>query len=233
MHIAEGLLPLNYAAGYWAGAAALAARGVWEYKRRARQEPETKQLTGVMTAAVFLISLLPIPVPIVGTCSHPAGTPLAAILLGPWLTVVISLVALLFQALFFAHGGLTTLGANTLTMGVFGGFTGWLIFWALRRLRAGLLGAGVVAGLVGDVVVYIGTAMQLALAIHGTHSVSEVFWVVLTGFLPTQVPLAVAEGLFTGYALRFVATRRPDILITLGVLRPGEYQMLGEGESHA
>lgn len=232
MHIAEGMLPLSYAAGYWAGASALVARGLWEYRHRARREPQVKQLTGVMTAAIFLISLLPIPVPVAGTCSHPAGTPLAAIMLGPWLTVVMSMVALLFQALFFAHGGLTTLGANTLTMGVFGGFAGWLVFWAVRRLGSSLFVAGAAAGLIGDVMVYIGTATQLALAIHGAHPVGEVFWLVLAGFMPTQAPLAIVEGLFTGYALRFLAARRPDILISLGVLRSGEYEVLREGESH-
>lgn len=60
-----------------------------------------KQLTGVMTAGIFLVSLLPIPVPITGTCSHPGGTPLGAILLGPWITALISTVGgILFMRVF-------------------------------------------------------------------------------------------------------------------------------------
>lgn len=220
MHIAEGLLPAGYAAAYYAGAGVFVAKGIMDYKKKSELEPMTKQLTGVMTAAVFLISLLPIPVPFTGTCSHPGGTPLAAILLGPWITSVISMVAMLFQALFFAHGGLTTLGANTLTMGVFGGFVGWSLFRIARGFGLSLFISGLIAGLIGDITIYLGTSIQLALAVHGNHSIAEVFWAVFGAFLPTQAPLAVLEGLFTGMVINYVANHRPDILIMLKVIKP-------------
>jgi len=219
VHIAEGLLPMNYAIGYSIGAGIVVAKGIKDYVERSQEIPITKQLTGVMTAAIFLISLMPIPVPITGTCSHPGGTPLAAILLGPWLTALMSMVALLFQALFFAHGGLTTLGANTLTMGVFGGLVGWLIFWGARKMGLCLGLAATLAGMIGDIVIYVGTSIQLALAIHGTHPIGEVFWAVFGAFLPTQAPLAVLEGIFTGLVIKFIADRRPDILVQLKVLK--------------
>ncbi len=225
MHIAEGLLPVGYALGYYAGASLIVAKGIADYKKQASLMPMTKQMTGIMTAAVFLISLLPIPVPITGTCSHPGGTPLAAILLGPWITTLLSMVAMLFQALFFAHGGLTTLGANTLTMGVFGGFTGWFIFRASRKLGMGLGWSAFLSGLIGDIVIYIGTSIQLALAIHGKHSVEEVFIAIFGAFLPTQAPLAVLEGIFTGLVLKYVAEHRPDILVMLKVFPQDEIRV--------
>ena len=219
MHIAEGLLPANYAIGYSIGAGLVVAKGVKDYVKRSKEMPMTKQLTGVMTAAIFLISLLPIPVPITGTCSHPGGTPLAAILLGPWLTTVMSMVAMLFQALFFAHGGLTTLGANTLTMGVFGGLVGWSLFWGARKMGMGLGLAAALAGVIGDIVIYLGTSIQLALAIHGTHPIGQVFWAIFGAFLPTQAPLAILEGVFTGLVIKFIADHRPDILVQLKVIK--------------
>lgn len=218
MHIAEGMLPVPYAIAYSAGASVFVAAGVKSLAVKSKEFPMMKQLTGVMTAGIFLVSLLPIPVPVTGTCSHPGGTPLGAILLGPWVNSLISVVALLFQALFFAHGGLTTLGANTLTMGVFGGFTGWLLFWSLRRARINLFWSGFIAGLIGDISIYVGTSLQLALAIHGNHPMNEVFWAIFGAFLPTQAPLAIIEGLFTGMALKYIAEHRPDILIQLRVL---------------
>lgn len=222
MHIAEGLLPVVPAALYGAGAAVMVAAGVKSLTVKSKEIPMIKQLTGVMTAGIFLVSLLPVPVPITGTCSHPGGTPLGAILLGPWITTLVSMIALLFQALFFAHGGLTTLGANTLTMGAFGGLSGWLIFWLLRRMKANLFWSGLIAGVLGDIAIYIGTSIQLALAIHGTHPVREVFLAVFGAFLPTQAPLALVEGLFTGFVLKYIAERRPDILVMLKVMRPEE-----------
>jgi len=224
MHIAEGMLPASYAAAYGVGAAAFVAGGLKSLASKTKEIPMMKQLVGVATAGIFLVSLLPIPVPITGTSSHPGGTPLGAILLGPWITILVSMVALLFQALFFAHGGLTTLGANTLTMGVFGGMVGWALFRGLRGLGANLLWSGMVAGLLGDIVIYLGTSLQLALAIHGNYPLGRVFLEIFGGFLPTQAPLAVLEGGFTGLVLKYIAERRPDILITLKVVSASEMQ---------
>lgn len=223
MHIAEGMLPAPYWIGYWAGASGFVAAGAWSLAKKSKEIPMIKQLTGVMTAGIFLVSLLPIPVPIAGTCSHPGGTPLGAILLGPSVTVLMSIIALLFQALFFSHGGITTLGANTLTMGVFGGWVGWLLFWGLRRIKFSLFWSGFVAGLIGDLSIYIGTSTQLALAIHGTHPFGEVFTAIFAAFIPTQWPLAILEGIFTGLVLKYIAEHRPDILIMLHVLPASEY----------
>ena len=81
-----------------------------------------------------MVSCMPIPVPAAGSCSHPCGTGIAAIFIGPLLTVVVSSVALLLQALFLAHGGLSTLGANLASMGIAGAFAGYGIFILVRRL---------------------------------------------------------------------------------------------------
>jgi cobalt/nickel transport system permease protein len=218
MHIAEGMLPAGYALAYGAGAAVCVGKGIYNYHREAKRKPMFKQLTGVFTAAIFIISLMPIPVPVTGTCSHPAGTPLAAIFMGPMITTFMSAVGLLIQALFFAHGGLTTLGANTLTMGVFGGLFGWLLFKGCRNINLNLFVSGLVAGLVGDLSVYFGTSIQLTLAIHGTTPIAIVFWTIFGAFLPTQGPLAIIEGLFTGLTLNYLAKVRPDILYNFKII---------------
>lgn len=228
MHIAEGMLPAPYAIAYGVAATAFVAAGVKSLAKKSQEIPMMKQLTGVMTAGIFLVSLLPIPVPITGTCSHPGGTPLGAILLGPAVTALMSVIALLFQALFFAHGGLTTLGANTLTMGVFGGWIGWALFWGARRLKVNLFWSAFIAGCLGDIAIYVGTSAQLALAIHGTHPLGEVFWTIFALFIPTQWPLAILEGLFTGFVLKYIADRRPDILLLLHVLSKDEVRIRPE-----
>lgn len=222
MHIAEGMLPASQAIGYGIGAGIWVAAGIHSLKAKSKELPMVKQLTGVMTAGIFLVSLLPIPVPMTGTSSHPGGTPLGAILLGPGIAVLMSLVALLFQALFFAHGGLTTLGANTLSMGGIGGIMAWVIFWGVRRLKGNLFWAAVLAGFIGDLMIYMGTSAELAVALHGTHPIMEVFPKIFLVFMPTQFPLALLEGLFTGYVIQYIAKHRPDILIQLRVIREDE-----------
>jgi cobalt/nickel transport system permease protein len=73
MHIAEGLLPFNWAALWFAVALPFLAWGLYLLNSRSREDLSFKPLVGLMAAVVFIISCLPIPVPFAGTCSHPAA----------------------------------------------------------------------------------------------------------------------------------------------------------------
>jgi cobalt/nickel transport system permease protein len=125
MHIAEGILPppgllvCGRGAPVWLGLREACRRSA---RRNSRCWP-------ACGAAVFVISCMPVPVPFTGTCSHPCGSGLAAVIVGPAVTTVIAAIALLLQALFLAHGGLTTLGANIVSMG-WSGLRRWLAFAA-------------------------------------------------------------------------------------------------------
>jgi cobalt/nickel transport system permease protein len=133
------------------------------------------------------------------------------------MTVLVTVVALLIQALFLAHGGLTTLGADVASMGVAGAFSGYLIFQAARRCGATLWTAGFLAGVASDWATYATTSLELALGLHGGGSVSSTFLAIAAAFVPTQVPLGLLEGALTAAALVFLQARRPDILDRLGV----------------
>jgi len=102
-------------------------------KKFAAGYPERKPLLGMGGAFVFFVSLIPIPA-FTGTCSHPCGTPLIAILLGPTIGIALAGISLLLQAAFFAHGGFSTWGANVLSLGFCGCFCGWATFRLARKL---------------------------------------------------------------------------------------------------
>jgi cobalt/nickel transport system permease protein len=211
MHLAEGLLPLPWAVGWSLVALPFVALGLRRLRAK-REEPLHKPFVAMMAAAVFAISCLPVPVPTAGTCSHPCGTGLAAILMGPLETVLVTVVALLLQALFLAHGGLSTLGADTVSMGVAGAFVGYGAFRALVALGASRGVAAFAAGVLSDWATYATTAFQLASALHGTRSVGEAFGIVALAFVPTQLPLGLLEGALCVGALAFLEKRRPDLL---------------------
>ncbi|MDP2991295.1 MAG: energy-coupling factor ABC transporter permease, partial [Kiritimatiellota bacterium] len=78
MHISEGILPAAWAGLWFAVSLPFIAWGLRDIRERSRKAPEFKALVGLMGAAVFVISCMPVPVPIAGTCSHPCGTGLAA-----------------------------------------------------------------------------------------------------------------------------------------------------------
>ncbi len=218
MHLAEGILPLPWAALWTAVALPFVALALRLYKRRAKDDLFYRPLVAMVAAAVFLISCMPIPVPTAGTCSHPCGTGLGAILIGPWMTILVTVVALLLQAVLLAHGGITTLGADVLSMGIAGAFVGFFTFHAALRFGARPWLAAFLAGLLSDWATYTVTALELASALHGARPFGELFLTVGAAFVPTQLPLGILEGVLSAGAVSFLYRRRRDILERLDVL---------------
>jgi cobalt/nickel transport system permease protein len=222
MHISEGLLPFNWAALWFAVATPFLAYGLYRLKKISETDISFKPLVGLMTAVVFIISCMPIPVPTAGTCSHPCGTGMSAILLGPPISILIAAAALLIQALFLSHGGLSTWGANIVSMGVMGSFAGYGTFRLLRALRINLSVAGFFAGLFADWATYLSTSVMLALGIKGADPFMPIFTKIVISFIPTQLPLGIREGAMTASLVVMLAKRRPDLLIKMNVMKSGE-----------
>jgi cobalt/nickel transport system permease protein len=223
MHIAEGVLtgPCVVATDV-VGYAAVAV-GAVSMKKFTRKSPGHKPLLGMAGAFIFFVSLIHIPAFGGTTCSHPCGTPLAAILLGPGVTIGLAVCSLLLQALFFAHGGFTTLGANTITLGVIGAGGGWIAFKLARKAGWSLGLAAGLAGLVGDVLTYAANIAILgAQFAYVSPSPQYSFWgyakVLALAYLPVQGPIALGEMLVTGYAIRAIARQRPEVMESLGVV---------------
>ena len=216
MHISEGILPTQWALLWYAVAIPFVAWGLRNLRIKSAREPFFKPMVGLIGAAVFVVSCMPIPLPS-GTCSHPCGTGMSAILIGPTLTVVVSSIALLLQALFLSHGGLTTLGGNIVSMGIVGAFTGWAIFRLTRRFGLPTWGAAFLAGMLSDWATYATTSFELASALHGGGSFLHLFAAIGVAFVPTQLPLGILEGVVTAGVYGFIATRRPSLLECLGV----------------
>jgi cobalt/nickel transport system permease protein len=221
MHIPEGVLPPRWAGLWFAVAIPFVLRGVRDLRVRSAQAPVFKPMVALMGAAVFVISCMPIPVPIAGSCSHPCGTGLAAILIGPTPTVLVTSIALLLQALFLSHGGLTTLGANITSMGIAGAFSGYAIFHLSRRAGMPVLPAAFLAGLLSDWATYATTSFELASALHGNGSLAKMFAGIAIAFIPTQLPLGILEGIMTAGVYRFITLRRPALLESLGQAKAG------------
>jgi len=227
MHITEGIIVGKAAALYTAAGASLVAWGVSRMKAFVKKAPENRPLLGMGTALVFFVSLLPIPA-FTGTCSHPCGTPLIGILLGPVIGIALTGISLLLQAAFFAHGGFSTWGANVVALGLFGCGFGWGTFRLARKLGLPLWAAGAAGGLVGDLMVYIASGMILGTALVQApapqFSLSGYLFAIYAAYLPTQLPIAVGEMLVTGLALHYVSRQRPEVLEALGILSPKKYK---------
>ncbi|MFH2069829.1 MAG: energy-coupling factor ABC transporter permease [Elusimicrobiota bacterium] len=219
MHISEGVLPVGWAVVWYSVSVPFLVAGLSEIQRKKKANPMYVVLTSIAGSAVFVFSLFPVPIPIVGTCSHPAGTGLSTLLLGPFVSIVVAFSALLIQALFLAHGGISTLGANTVAMGIVGSFSAFLFYKLARGLKLPIFVSALIAGAAADIFTYLTTSVILALALHGTTPVSTVAGSIFIAFLPTQIPLAVLEGLVIAGIIVYVKKNRPDILENTGIVR--------------
>lgn len=217
MHISDGILEAPWLATWFGASLGFIYKGLKDIKVKSKDIPSFKPLVGLMGAVVFIISLLPIPIPGFGTSSHPVGTPMAAILLGPFVTSVLALVALGLQALFFAHGGIFSLGANVFSMGVVGSFVGYGIYKGARKLGIPLIAAVGIACFFGDIAVYLTTTGEIALGLKQNPGFAKTFLQVIVLFLVPQLPLAILEGLLSAGIFRYISKVRPDILQSFGI----------------
>lgn len=216
MHIMEGFLPPLWVALWFAVAIPFWVIGFVQIRRLVAERPETRLLLGLAGAYAFVLSALKMP-SVTGSCSHPTGTGLGAILFGPFVMSVLGAIVLLFQALLLAHGGLTTLGANTVSMAIVGPLVAWAIW---RGLRGRLPEDGVIflAATLADLLTYVTTSVQLALAYPDPVGGFMASFIKFgTIFAVTQIPLALSEGLLTVLIFRGLRTNAAAELKTLGV----------------
>ncbi|WP_071188596.1 energy-coupling factor ABC transporter permease [Trichormus sp. NMC-1] len=208
MHIPDGFIsvPVAGATSLASAAALFIAFGRSEEAYGIRRAP----LLGLTTAFIFAAQMINFPVA-GGTSGHLCGGALAAIILGsPWAGMLCIATVLIIQAVLFADGGITALGANIFNLGVIGVWVGWGLTQTLQRLLGGSKGrlplaAGIAAG-VSVVVSAIACAIQLALS--GTAPVN----IVLPSMTGVHILIGIGEGVITGGVLTYLATVRPDLL---------------------
>lgn len=209
MHIMEGFLPFEHAVGWTVAAAPFVAWGMLSIKKRIRENPEQRMLLGVAAAFAFVLSALKLP-SVTGSCSHPTGTGLGALLFGPAAMAPIGAVVLLFQALLLAHGGLTTLGANIFSMAIVGPFAAAGIFRLARSLKASFAVSVFLATSLADLLTYVTTSVQLAWAFPDPLGGFAASFSKFAGiFAITQIPLAISEGLLTVVIFNALARFNP------------------------
>ncbi|UXM85239.1 energy-coupling factor ABC transporter permease [Methanococcus aeolicus] len=219
MHIMEGFLPPMWCGIWYLISGVFVAHGIIRLNKIFKENPESKPLIAVAGAFMFVLSSLKLP-SVTGSCSHPCGNGLGAVLFGPSVTAVLATIVLLFQATLLAHGGLTTLGANIFSMGIMGPIAGWLVFKSLKG-KMNSTWVVMLAAIFADWVTYITTAVQLTIAYPGADPMNTLS-IFLGIFAVTQIPLAIAEGLLTALLWDKIKELRPDILLKLGAIDESE-----------
>lgn len=213
-------MPLYWCVFWYALALPVVVYGAYKMRKLMKANRDVLPLLAVSGAFIFVLSSLKMP-SVTGSCSHPTGTGMGAILFGPWMTSVLSIIVLIYQAIFLAHGGLTTLGANTFSMGIAGPVVGYLVYKGSMKSGINMYIAVFLAALFADWATYIVTSIELALAFPAASGgVLASFEAFLAVFAVTQVPLAIVEGAVTALMFKYIVQLRSDVLLKLNVASP-------------
>lgn len=222
MHIMEGYLPPQFCVAWGAICIPFLVAGYLSIKKTLAESSKSIVIIAMAAAFIFVISSLKIP-SVTGSCSHMTGTGLGAILLGPAAVSILGMIVLIFQAILLAHGGLTTLGANTFSMAIAGPFVSFGIYMLCKKLNVKKNVGVFLAAAIGDLFTYCVTSIQLALAypsVDGGFTVSALKF--LAVFAPTQLPLAIIEGILTVIIVIGLETYAKSDLKELGFLSGGD-----------
>jgi len=197
MHIMEGFLPPTWALTWWALFIPFVVLSVRNLKQIVSDDSSKKVLLALCGAFIFVLSALKLP-SVTGSCSHPTGVGLAVILFGFLVVPVLGGIALLFQALLLAHGGISTLGANGMSMAVIGPMLGYAIWVAANKMNLRKDVSVFLVAFVADIATYAVTSLQLGAAFPDPQlGVMASVGKFMSIFLFTQFPIAIAEGLLT------------------------------------
>lgn len=221
MHIMEGYLPVKFCIMWGVISLPFLVAGWFSIKKTLTEHRKSITILAMAGAFIFVVSSLKIP-SVTGSCSHMTGTGLGAILFGPSAVSILGIIVLIFQAILLAHGGLTTLGANTFSMAIAGPFLSFGIYKLCQKLKVNKHVGIFLAAFVGDLFTYCVTSLQLALAYPSAQggvmgSVAKFLLV----YAPTQLPLAVIEGILTVVIIMGLETYAKSELTDIGFIKVG------------
>lgn len=224
-HIPDGFLSPSVLAG----TAVLSVAALAVASRRSSGEMGERQapVLGAITAFVFAAQMFNFPLG-AGTSAHLLGGVLVAVLAGPWPAMLALFSVVLIQALLFADGGISALGANTLNLAVVGAGGGWLLYrWLLALMGDGRRRRLTAAGLAA-----FGSAMLTGLTVAVQLALSELIplrtAVLVVG--GAHLLVAVAEAGLTVGILSLVLRARPELFgaaVPLGSGSGGRVPMAG------
>lgn len=219
MHIMEGYLPPKYCIAWGIISLPFLIAGFLSIKKTLNENRKSITILAMAGAFIFVISSLKIP-SVTGSCSHMTGTGLGAILFGPFAVSILGIIVLIFQAILLAHGGLTTLGANTFSMSIAGPILSYAIYKLCEKLKVNRKLGVFLAAALGDLFTYCVTSFQLALAYPSADGGVLASAVKFLGvFAPTQLPLAIIEGILTVVVVIGLETYAKPELVGIGFFK--------------
>jgi cobalt/nickel transport system permease protein len=209
MHIPDGYLTLTISVAAFIITAVFWAISFKKIKLTEQQVP----MMGLLTALFFAAMFVNYPV-FFGTTAHLLGGTVIGLILGPFAGCISMTIIMVLQALLFADGGITALGANILNMGVIGIFIPCALFLVMNKVfkfkaRSSILAAVFISAFVGDLLAAVSAGVELGLS-------QPVFQYGIGIAVPAMALnhsiIGLAEGVVTVIIIGTLLKLRPDVL---------------------
>lgn len=210
MHMADALISPAVGLTMWGITAVTIA---YSSKRvQAEADSGIVPLMGVLGAFIFAAQMINFTIPVTGSSGHLGGGMILAVLLGPYAAFLTIASVLIVQALFFADGGLLTLGCNIFNLGFFPAFIAYPLIYkkivTTTPTSKKISSASVIAAVVGLQLGALGVVVETVSS--GISSLP--FATFLAIMQPIHLAIGVVEGVVTASVISFVYKAKPEIL---------------------
>jgi cobalt/nickel transport system permease protein len=209
MHMPDGLInaPVSIGAGVLvAGAVAVSLK-----KTKGSLDSQTAPMAGLVAVFIFAAQMINFPVA-AGTSGHLLGGVLAAILVGPWVAVLVMTVVVGIQALVFADGGLSALGINILNMGIVTVIVGTLVFAltmkVLSKTKASIVAASAIAAFISVPAAALAFVIEYYLGGNATYDPITVF----ISVVGVHLLIGIGEAIITALTVGAILATRADLV---------------------
>jgi len=209
MHMPDGLInaPVSIGAGVLvAGAVAVSLK-----KTKGSLDSQTAPMAGLVAVFISAAQMINFPVA-AGTSGHLMGGALAAILVGPWVAVLVMTVVVGIQALVFADGGLSALGINILNMGIVTVIVGILVFAGLMKVlpktKSSIVAASAIAAFLSVPASAAAWVFEYALGGTATYELQTVF----ISVVGVHLLIGIGEAIITALTIAAILATRADLV---------------------
>ena len=205
VHISDGVLSFQVITVGWVITFILIGIALWLSKKEGKLIEEIPKVS-VITAAFFVASLIHVPVG--PTSVHLILNGLVGVMLGV-LSFPAIFIGITLQALLFQHGGITTIGINSVLMGVPALIAFGIFRVGIRLTFLGKDSLEVLFGAIAGGLAVIFSVIILAISLVTT---GEEFLEIAGIMAFSHIPIVIIEAVVVGFVVAFLVKVKPELL---------------------
>lgn len=202
MHLPDGIIPLDQSIIYWVITILIFIFIFYKFSKDENKEKDIVKIA-VFAVCCFILSAIQVPSPL-GIPIHFFMVSIITLIIGPVLALMAVFISLLGQALMLGMGGITSLGANFLVMGVVITITTYVFYRIFSEINENL--AIFLSTLIS--IMFATFTQVLELILSGAMN----FEGLLASLIPFYLFIGIIEGFFNILIIKAIKSLKPELL---------------------